>query len=62
MNQVGRHRFSLRPKTMRESFAGKRECLHCDNLIAADLACLVNHSRVAPPDFGQERIIAKGSK
>src|SRR6058998_2129683 len=51
MNQVGRNRFSLRPKTTREGLAGKRKCLHGDNLIAADLARLVNHSRVAAADF-----------
>ena len=60
MNQVGRHRFGLRPKTTRESLARKRECLHGNNLIAADLACLVNHARVAAADFRQELVIAEG--
>ena len=52
MNQVGRHRFSIRPKTAHEGLARKRECLHGDKLIAADLACFVNHSRVAAADLG----------
>ena len=62
VNQVGRHGFTLRPKTAREGLAGQRERLHGDNLITADLARFVNHSLVAVGEFLQDFIIAKGTQ